>query len=279
MVVGLIFLATIPIGLIVFATRGYVSGSEFSPDDFTRRHFSYQQLPWLNWTISGIEYNDVTPELEQSLMKNGLIERRVPPTGQSKTWHLFWDARVPDSHGCDARFLTSYLDFSDWDATTATSKPYWLTWNEAHPDSAKVFWPTIADLARNEMYLVIPTIMRFAMDQSDDDAALFQTELNTFVQQGWFNVGETQLRKGDFGLAVKCLLRAKQLNASDEIEMLLNRCRNQVDNFDQLKHDATKATDDLATTIATLTETVDGSANQNKTKVSAEAGETLTETP
>ena len=153
LVAGLFLLAAIPIGMLMLFAYGTVRGSEFSPDDFTRREFAYQQIPWLNWTVSGIEYTDITQELEQTLTTDRLIRRRTPSKGQKKTWHLYYDSAVPDSHACDARFLTTYLDFDDWDSKTATSTPFWLKWNEKFPQSAKIFWPTVADLARNEMYL------------------------------------------------------------------------------------------------------------------------------
>ena len=123
-VAGLFLLAAIPIGMMMMFIYGTVQGSEFSPDDFTRRDFSYQQIPWLNWTVSGIEYNNVTPELEQTLITSRLIKRKKLAKGVKKTWHLYDDSAVPDSHACDARFLTTYLDFDDWDSKTAVSTPF-----------------------------------------------------------------------------------------------------------------------------------------------------------
>jgi hypothetical protein len=247
---GLILLAAIPIGMLILLMYGSVSGSEFSPDDFTRRHFTYQRIPWLDWTISGIEYTDVTTKLEQTLKTEGLIDSKKPASGAQKTWHLYRDSGVPDSHACDARFLTTYLDFHDWDSKTATSTPFWLKWNEEFPQSAKIFWPTVADLARNEMYLIVPDVMRFAFDVTKDKPKPFESELNKRARAGWILSGESDLQMGNYQRAAKSLFRAQLIEPSEKLTGLIELCRHQVDDFSAIKQRATVAANTLKSNIA-----------------------------
>lgn len=249
MVAGLFLLAAIPIGLIVVVMYGSVRGSEFSPDDFTRRHFAYQQIPWLNWTVSGIEYTDMTSELEQTLITNGLIQKKKSAGNKQKTWHLYFDSGVPDSHGCDARFLTEYLDFSDWDSNMATSTPFWTTWNERYPKSARVFWPTVADLARHEMYLIMPEVMRFAMNVFKDKPGPFRSDLSDLVREQWITSGESDLQQANYQRAIERFFRAQEIKSTERLTELIELCRDKVEDVSKIKQVANAAANDLATQI------------------------------
>ncbi len=281
LVAGLFLLAAVPIGMMMVLMYGSVSGNEFSPDDFTRRHFEYQRIPWLDWTISGIEYTDVTPELEQSLTISGLINKSKPTGSKQKTWHLYHDSGVPDSHGCDARFLTTYLDFSDWDSSTATSTPFWLKWNEQFPLSATIFWPMIADLARNEMYLIIPNVMRFALNTTNDEPERFQSKLNELTRASWITSGELDLQLGNYQRATERLIRAQLIDSSSEVATLIDRCRDQVAEFSGIKLRAEAAAKRLESEITAALAKKDrsipsgGKSEINDKKNSTSKGESL----
>lgn len=279
LVAGLFALAAIPIGMLLLFAYGTVRGSEFSPDDFTRRQFAYHQIPWLNWTVSGIEYTDITQELEQTLATDRLIRRRILPKGQKKTWHLFYDSAVPDSHACDARFLTTYLDFSDWDSTTATSTPFWLTWNEKFPRSAKIFWPTVADLARNEMYLTLPDVMRFALNTAEDQPKSFQDDLNEVTKQCWISAGEADFQSEEFQRAAQRFCRAELIvssgksneSLSNQVAELIEQCRSKVDQFADVRSHAVDSMEELKEEIAEALSTETNSEKGSLTSETIEA--------
>lgn len=283
LVAGLFALAAIPIGMLLLFAYGTVRGSEFSPDDFTRRDFSYQQIPWLNWTVSGIEYTDITQELEQTLTTDRLIRRKTTPQGQKKNWHLFYDSAVPDSHACDARFLTTYLDFDDWDSKTATSTPFWLKWNEKFPQSAKIFWPTVADLARSEMYLTIPDVMRFALNIEQDRPETFQANLNEVTKRGWVSAGEADFHSGEYQRSAERLCRAELIDSSGEsnekltgrVAGLIEQCRSNVDQFAAIRSRAVKANEELKAEItdALSDEADSGEGSESSEEIKAEADE------
>lgn len=139
--------------IMVGISMGNVSGVEFSPDDFSRRSFSYTRLPWLKWTVSGKRYQELQPKLD--LIGEGLITPQPV-----KNWHLVSeDQQITQPAESDARFLVDLLDlYCPKDFSNV-----WLKWNEKYPDLAKVFWPFIAELARDELYLAIPEFIEMAL--------------------------------------------------------------------------------------------------------------------
>ncbi len=171
----LILVITLPVVALVLFVMGMTFGEEFSPDDFSRRSFSYIRIPFFQWTVVGKQYEDTTPGLEQTMLTDGLI---TPVKNKRKVWHLSEDTAGTMegylTYDCDARFLTEYLDLLD-----SNSSSYWDSWNAKYPNTAKAFWPVVADLARHEMYLAVPDVMRHAMSvESDADPKQFETRLN-----------------------------------------------------------------------------------------------------
>jgi len=163
-------LLAIPFVVLILIGSGSKSGEEFSPDDFSRRSFSYNRLPWLGWVLWNKHYTDLTGGLERNLISSGLI---TPVTNDPQVWHLcddFSDSPseivVPVEH--DARFLIGYLDLE-----SSNGGSYWDEWNADHPKIATVLWPIVADLARKNRYLVIPDLMRTAMAMESDEVAEF----------------------------------------------------------------------------------------------------------
>jgi tetratricopeptide (TPR) repeat protein len=230
----IISVITIPLVLLVLFVMGMTNGEEFSPDDFSRRSFYYNRVPLLKWTVIGKQYSDTTSDLEQTLLADGLI----PPTAnKTKVWHLSSDtAGTFDgylTYECDARFLTEYLDLLDSNAS-----PYWIAWNSKYPDTAKVFWPLVADLARHEMYLAVPDIMRYAMSvESDEEPEKFEDRLNELVANAYLDLGEIDLTADRLSRASDRLTRSIELVPSPEAYQL------RADVFESLGQQ-TRATDD-----------------------------------
>ena len=199
---------------------GQTSGTEFSPDDFSRRSFSYNQTPYFDWIILKKSYSDATTPFEENLIIDGLI---VPVINKTKNWHLISDsgsrARFISAE-CDARFLTNFLDLIDDEG-----EDFWLGWNEEYPNSAKVLWPRVADLARHEMYLKIPDIMEFAMEIETDDVKSFTEQLDELTAQAYLELGKIDLELEKFERAEFRLQRSVEGKPSPEAEELLVLCK------------------------------------------------------
>ncbi|MEL7498731.1 MAG: hypothetical protein AAFN77_14075 [Planctomycetota bacterium] len=220
MVIGTV--ATLLFGIPTLFTSGYHAGREFSPDDFTVRSYEYQTIPLFNVTWSGIEYKPVVDPVCRQLLNSGLITP-TGKTGDQQTWHLLWDGRfteMPDQmrlpRDCDARLLIEYL------AKTGDQGNIWTAWNLEYPKAAKVFWPVIAELARDEMYLKVPDVMEFALNLEKDDPDQFKQELNELVAEVYLELGELDLQMNQKTRAIDRLKKSIALSESDEAQQLLD---------------------------------------------------------
>ncbi|HEU0069641.1 MAG TPA: hypothetical protein VFQ26_10365 [Nitrospiraceae bacterium] len=147
-------------------------GEEFSPDDFTRRTFTYYELPILGLQVTPIWHADSTNDLEKYLLNDKLI---IAAKSQPQRWDLVTGHKGPrrETRG-DALILCQYLDAVDKDG-----KNVWQTWSEQHTESAKILWPTIGKIARQQLYSFTPDLFRLA--QSETATAEFKTVLNQTV--------------------------------------------------------------------------------------------------
>ena len=205
-----------PVFLLVVFGMGHTSGEEFSPDDFSRRRFSYNRVPFFKWTLIGKEFVDTTPALEQVMLSNGLIP---PVSNNPQNWHLSSDSGSSlseyESHDCDARFLVGYLDLLNEEG-----KSYWDSWNDKHPLTAKIFWPIVADLARHEMYLAIPDIMRSAMSFESDDAESFQFMIDSLAAQAYLDLATIDQQENRNDRAVERLTRSLEIKPTKAAYLL-----------------------------------------------------------
>ena len=147
-------LATLVVGLMAVSMFGNVRGEEFSPQTFSRRTFSYRQLPVFNIQITAL----VREPHQDALGVFLRTHKYIPPVAGKPTWDLTWHANgASPPIRADAAILTDYMDTTD-----TGSAPYWLTWSRSHPSIAKVLWPEAAELARRELYLLIPELFDLA---------------------------------------------------------------------------------------------------------------------
>jgi tetratricopeptide (TPR) repeat protein len=162
------------------------------------------QIPYIKLTIIGKSYEDTTPALEQVMVADGLIPtvNKVP-----KTWHLIQDPGSTvngyPSFDCDARFLVDYLDLVD-----SEGKKRWEAWNKKFPESAKIFWPLVAELARDEMYLAIPGVMRFALQIDRDEPTKFESRLAQIAAADYLEFGTIDQNKNRLERALNRLTKS-----------------------------------------------------------------------
>ena len=214
------FVVSIPLVLVILYGLGQTSGTEFSPDDFTRRRFTYNQTPYFNWVISQKTYSDATTSFEETLLLDGLI---MPVINRTRNWHLISDSGSTAnfmSAGCDARFLTNFMDLTDDEGDNL-----WLDWNEKHLKIAQVFWPRIADLAHQEMYLKIPDIMQFALENETEDVERFAEKLDELTARAYLELGQIDLELERFERAESRLQLSVDTRPSLEAEELLAVCK------------------------------------------------------
>lgn len=230
----LAFVIASPIAALIMVGVGQVRGVEFSPDDFSRRSFSYNQLPVVDYVLFKKTYEDETPDLEIYLVGNGLIR---PVLNKKKNWHLVDEAGVQvQSTDSDARFLTGYLDKRDDDGAN-----YWDTWNTDFPKSAKVFWPYVADLARDEMYLKVADVMRTAMSINKDQPTKLDVRLKEAMAKVYLELGSIDFEIGRTERAEFRLTRSLEFLPSQQAFTQRAKVFDELGDADKANQDRSKA--------------------------------------
>jgi len=198
---GVVLLTTTPVAMLLFYFSGWTAGEEFSPDDFSRREFSYNIVPFTNYTRRGIEYTDKTSVLAKTLIADQLISGTAKDGGK-KTWHLIFDSKSNTalSNDFDAEILCQYLDL-----TNREGENVWIVWNSKHDALAKTFWPIIQGLARNKIYWATPPIMRRALSLETANDATFPVYLTTAASLAYFQAGQESQSQEDLTRAIDLL--------------------------------------------------------------------------
>jgi tetratricopeptide (TPR) repeat protein len=186
----------VTIGVILFsiAQYGLVTGEEFSAENFTRRQFTYYEVPVLGIQVLPIDRKDTTNNLERFLITEKLIDE-VQTNDSQRRWDL-----IVATHGSvdgtelvfsegQARILCSYLDAED-----ASKKNVWMEWSKQHQELAKIVWPVVAKLARQELYTFIPDLLLAARGASN--AAEFDLQLDSLLAEKYLELAKTQQQLG-----------------------------------------------------------------------------------
>ena len=195
---GVVLLTTTPVAMLFFYFSGWTAGEEFSPDDFSRRRFSYNIVPFTNYARRGIEYTDKTSVLAKTLVADQLISGPAKG-GNQKTWHLIFDSKsnAELSNDFDASILCQYLDL-----TNREGENVWVVWNSKHDVLAKTFWPIIQGLARNNIYWAMPPIMRRALSLEAANDTEFTMYLTAAASRAYFQAGQESQSEEDLNRAV-----------------------------------------------------------------------------
>lgn len=196
-------------GLIMIFGR--VSGEEFAPSEFKRRTFSYYEIPIVGIQVWPVKRFDVTGDVETDLVTNKII---TPKTPKDPRWDLVLGYRgstqVADG---DANILVRYLDRLDGKGGRT-----WQTWTTDKPKLAKIFWPAIAKLAEEELYLFMPDLFEMAAAASDvtpESVKTFETSLHALLAQKYHDFGIVQQKLERHADAITLLSEALKL-APDE---------------------------------------------------------------
>jgi hypothetical protein len=208
-VLGLTLVAVIVVMGYAILFFGSVVGQEFAPDSFARREFSFREIPLLGLQITPIYRRDVTNSLEAHLTGNQFISAPKSPAANTR-WDLVVARRSPladvgriISQG-DARILCEYLDAHD-----SNDQSIWLEWTEKHPELARVVWPVVARVARQELYIFAPDLLMLARNATD--ASHLKAELDVLLAEKYAAFGLTQQQLGNHAAAMELFADALSL--------------------------------------------------------------------
>jgi hypothetical protein len=196
----LVFIATV--------TFGAVHGTEFCPQTFERRSYSYYELPLVGLQVTGERHEDLTGDTEKAVTANKLLPT---PPGPKKDWHVLMGSRGTRlRRPGDAGILVQYLD-----ATEDGTNHRWQDWTESDKtkDLAKVLWPAVQRLAIREQYIFVPDL--FELAKNSDDPKALQAEIDRKLAQRLFFVAQTQGQLGNADTAASLLDEALKLDPAN----------------------------------------------------------------
>jgi len=184
----LVFIATV--------TFGAVHGTEFCPQTFERRSYSYYELPIVRIQVTGERHDDLTGETETCVTTNKFV---TPPASGKQDWHVLVGSRGTRlRRPGDAGILVQYLD-----ATESDNSHRWVQWSNKNKQLAKLLWPAVQQLAVHELYVYVPDL--FDLAKTTDDAVKFKKELNHVVAEKLLVLARRNLDREDKAAAIEIL--------------------------------------------------------------------------
>ena len=163
-------IATVLICLVVgfvIRTQGSVSGFEFAPSHFEQRTFSFYEIPLIHLQITPIRRMGDTPQTAKYVRMTTL---KNVPKGRATTWHLVSISRgLTGQTVADADLLMQHLQLGD------DQDPYWKSWSKQHPNHSAILWPIIQQLAKRELYVLIPMVFQIAEANADSSTQMQKT--------------------------------------------------------------------------------------------------------
>ncbi|WDQ16990.1 hypothetical protein [Rhodopirellula sp. P2] len=158
----LITVSSLIIGGLLFVmirTFGYVEGTEFAPNHFQTRRFSFYEIPLVHWQITPIRRVSTTPETARYLTQSKIL---TMPNQIPDRWDLVEIRHgLQDAEPRDPALLLDHLRLMDEGISV------WKQWSKKNPKLAQQLWPTIAKLADRELYILIPRLMELTRDVQD----------------------------------------------------------------------------------------------------------------
>jgi hypothetical protein len=187
---------------------GGVHGTEFSPQTFERRSYSFYELPLVGVQVTAIQHDDLTGVAETFLTSNNYVA--TPPAGSPQDWHIIVGSRGTKLlREGDASILIQYLDSKD-----SADYHRWVKWSEDNPKLAKVFWPAVQRLAENDLYIFIPDLFLLAKQQSD--TVKLQAALDKLVAEKLLFLARRLQAREEHGEAIKVLGEAARLDPANK---------------------------------------------------------------
>jgi 3-methyladenine DNA glycosylase AlkC len=206
-----VVLGTLAAALFVYVATlwfGGVHGTEFSPQTFERRSYSFYELPLVRWQVTAIRHDDLTGTTETFLTTNSYIP--APPAGAPQDWHIIVGSQGTKlARKGDASILMQYLDAQD-----SADYHRWVKWSEDNPKLAKIFWPAVQRLAKDDLYVFIPDL--FLLAKEADDPVKLQASLDQLVAAKLLFLARRLQARDEHANAIKLLDDAIQLDPANK---------------------------------------------------------------
>lgn len=169
---GILFLLAIALcSLLSLLYVGTIKGTEFSPNTFQSRSFSYLRIPGTRSRLGPTTLGPSSPTTELEILKH--LTRQSGPD----TWHPIAILNSNLTPKYPAALLVESLS-----RKSPEGNSIWAAWSANHPNLASTLWPFIQWMALNNIYLEIPNILEFAENYSGPDDK-FEVELHSLARE------------------------------------------------------------------------------------------------
>lgn len=164
-IASIVAILVLGVAFLQFLYSSQISGTEFCPQNFQYREFSYRRIPGTKIRISTTSLGTARSEAPTDILKH------LTATGA-----LVWQPMKVGDVSFPPDILKNYLGQRNADSVSA-----WGAWSADNSLMAAELWPVVQRAAINELYIAIPDLMRIA--QSDHTPASLRTELNESVMR------------------------------------------------------------------------------------------------
>jgi hypothetical protein len=178
----LILLAFLFGGLMFFFSNSSIQGTEFCPNNFQTRTFSYGRIPGTKIVITKTALGPAMSIANTDVLKH------LKTISGAPVWHVTTIQGRSETHPSSTLVETLKQ-------TNADRADYWGAWSSANPNLAAVLWPFVQHLALKEFYFPIPDLLQAAEDAKNPDdfeETLFEITLQAATIQclDWKKTGD-----------------------------------------------------------------------------------------
>lgn len=170
---GCFLIALAVVGLLIawgaFMSWASIQGTEFSPNSFQMRNFSYSRVPGTRLRLGATRLGAPWSVASTDVLKH------LPIVTAPQQWHI---SRISNSQepAFGAEILVEALQ-----QRNADGNDFWGKWSFDNPKLAAILWPLVQQVAIHELYECIPEILEIA-ESSSDPASLEQQALDTVAR-------------------------------------------------------------------------------------------------
>ena len=169
-------------GLMFLFSTALIQGTEFSPNNFQTRTFSYSRVPGTKIVLTKTALGPAVSVTQTDVLKH------LKTISGAPVWHVTTLAGRSETHPSST--LVEALK-----QTNADRADYWGAWSNANPSLATVLWPFVQQLALKEFYFPIPDLLEAAEDAknpNDFEETLFEITAQAAITQclDWKKTGD-----------------------------------------------------------------------------------------
>jgi hypothetical protein len=161
------FVLLIALGVFSFTSR--ISGTEFSPNTFQTRSFSYSRIPGTSTRLTPTNISQSASAASIDILKH------LPILNRAQEWHVMSVA------GVSGEFQGANVLATALKQRAPDGNDVWGAWSVRHPTAAAVFWPLIQQVAFQQLYECIPELLQIA-ELADDPVSLERDSLSVILR-------------------------------------------------------------------------------------------------